>query len=349
MLRLMIQALKVAAILVIALSVVFITERALTHYLDVSAASVSSEPVTFTVKDSESSSSVADRLQQAGLIRSATYFKLKMRLTNSDSKLKAGTYTLHQGMSINEIIDAITGANASAVKVIEVRFQEGWRAEEYADKLVQVGLISTPDQFMNAVKANTWNYDFLNSRPSNASLEGYLFPDTYQFRADATPDDIINTLLQTFNTRVPPDLRSRAQALGYNFNQVMIIASIVEREAAVPSERPIIASVYYNRLKQNMPLQADPTVQYAVGQPGNWWPQITQADIDKSSPYNTYSSPGLPPGPICNPSLASIEAALNPAQTNYLYFVAKNDGSGTHAFATTYQEQLQNIQKYSQP
>ena len=344
MLRLMIQALKVAAVVVLAVVVLFTAQRALTHYLDVASAQTNDQPITFTVQNNESVDSVSARLQQAGLIRSATYFKLKMRLGNSSSQLKAGQFTLHQGMSVDQIITALT--TSQSVAVIEVRFQEGWRAEEYADKLVAVGLISTPDQFLNAMKSNQWNYDFLTSRTDDQTLEGYLFPDTYQFRADATPDDVINTMLQNFNTKVPPDLRAKAQALGLNFNQVMTIASIVEREAVVPAERPIIASVYYNRMKQNMPLQADPTVQYSAGKPGDWWPKVTQAALDNSSNYNTYHQPGLPPSPICNPSLASIEAALSPAKTDYLYFVAKNDGSGAHAFATTYQQQLDNIQKY---
>ena len=344
MLRLMIQTLKVAAIVVLTLAILFTAQRALFHYLNVASAS-DSQPVTFVVSDNESVNSVSDRLQSAGLIRSSTYFKLKMRLSNADSKLKAGRFTLRKGMSVNQVIDALT--TADAVQVVTIRFQEGWRTEQYAEALVQAGLIQTTDQFMSAAQTGTWKYNFLASRPSNTSLEGFLFPDTYQFRADATPDDIINTMLQDFQTRLPAADQAKAQALGLNLYQVMTIASIVEREAAVPEERPIIASVYYNRIKQTMPLQADPTVQYAVGKSGDWWPQITTNDLNNQSPYNTYQSPGLPPGPICNPSLASIEAALNPAKTDYLYFVAKGDGSGQHLFAKTYAEHQANIQKVS--
>ena len=348
MLRLMIQSLKVAAIVVLTLAIVFVSQRALFHYLNNASAS-NGQQVTFVVADSESVNSVASRLQDAGLIRSGTYFKLKMRLSNADSKLKAGRFTLQEGMSVNQIIDALT--TADNVQVINVRFQEGWRTEQYAEQLVQAGLIQTTDQFTQAIQNGTWSYDFLASRPNENSLDGFLFPDTYQFRADATPDDIVNTMLQNFEARVPAAEQAKAQDLGMNLYQVMIVASIVEREAVVPDERPIIASVYYNRLKQNMPLQADPTVQYAMGTTSNWWPEVTPDDLNVQSPYNTYQTPGLPPGPICNPSLASIDAALNPAQTDYLYFVAKGDGSGSHVFAKTYDEQLQNIQKYegSQP
>ena len=343
MLRLMIQSLKVAAIVVLSLAIIFVSQRAMFHYLD-SASASSGQQVTFVVAESESVSSVATRLQDAGLIRSSTDFKLKMRLSNADSKLKAGRFTLEEGMSVNQIINALT--TSDNVQVVNIRFQEGWRTEQYAEQLVQDGLITTTDQFTQAIQNGDWNYDFLASRPSTTSLEGFLFPDTYQFRADATPDDIINTLLQDYGKRVPQSEQAKAQDLGLNLYQVMIVASIVEREAVLPEERPIIASVYYNRLKQNMPLQADPTVQYALGKTGDWWPQITPNDLNVQSPYNTYQTPSLPPGPICNPSLASIQAALNPAQTDYLYFVAKGDGSGSHVFAKTYDEQLQNIQKY---
>src|SRR5690606_19775171 len=130
------------------------------------------------------------------------------------------------------------------------------------------------------------------------------FPDTYEFRADATPEDVIRTLLDTFGSRVSEEERAKAEELGFNFHQVMTIASIVEREAVVAEERPIIASVYYNRLRDGaMSLDADPTVQYGVGEPGAWWPVLTQEHLNRDGPYNTYRRPGLPPGPICNPSL----------------------------------------------
>jgi UPF0755 protein len=132
--------------------------------------------------------------------------------------------------------------------------------------------------------------------------------------------------------------------MGITLHQVITIASIVEREAVLPEERPIIASVYYNRLREGMPLQADPTVQYELGESGNWWPELTPEDIQQNGRYNTYLNPDLPPGPICNPSLASIEAALRPAQTDYLFFVARGDGS--HAFATTAEEHQRNVDEY---
>jgi UPF0755 protein len=332
------QLLKVLVIVVLALFIIIVTQRTISQFLN--GGSSGNQTVVFTVSQNETVDEVAKNLEDQGLIQSATYFKLRIRLSNADANLKAGRFTLHQGMSVDQIIRALT--TSENVEVVQVRFQEGWRTEQFADRLVQLGLISNTDEFMNAIKNGQWNYKFLSSRPSGATLEGFLFPDTYEFRAGGSTEDIINTLLQTFDQKVPSNVRAKADALGYNFYQVMTIASIVEREAVVAEERPIIASVYYNRLKEGMPLQADPTVQYAVGHPGDWWPDITQADIDKDNLYNTYLRPGLP-GPICNPSLASIEAALNPAQTDYLYFVAKGDGSGAHAFSKTYAEHQENI------
>lgn len=349
MLRLTLQALKVAAIGVTAVLVVVFAQRLFTHYLD-RTENTGGQPILFTVAPDETSDSVAARLHDLGLIRSTLYFKGKMRLRGSDSKLKAGKYSLHTGMSVDEILDTITSTTASGSPVashyVEFRVQEGWRTEQVAQLLVSKGLIKSPDEFYAALKDPSLNrYDFLTSRPSWATLEGYLFPDTYQVPPGTPAKDIVELMLQDFDGRVPAGMRQDLPP-GYNFYQVLTIASIVEREAAVDSERPIIASVYYNRLKQNppMPLDADPTVQYAIGQQPNWWPVLQASDLSKDSQYNTYLHPGLPPGPICNPSLKSIQAALHPAQTDYLYFVAKGDG--THAFARTYEEQQQNIQRY---
>jgi UPF0755 protein len=145
---------------------------------------------------------------------------------------------------------------------------------------------------------------------------------------------------------VTPDMIAQANRLGLTLHQVITIASIIEREAANPDERTTIASVYYNRIARGMPLQADPTVQFQVGTADNWWPELTTAHLQERGRYNTYLNPNLPPGPICNPSLASIVAALQPAQTNYLFFVATGDGS--HAFAQTYEEHQANIERFQQ-
>ncbi|HEX5418135.1 MAG TPA: endolytic transglycosylase MltG, partial [Chloroflexota bacterium] len=194
---------------------------------------------------------------------------------------------------------------------------------------------------------------FLDQLPPSGSLEGYLFPDSYQFEPNTPADQVVQRMLDDFQRHLTPAMLSAYKAQGLSEDQAVIIASIVEREAETPSERPIIASVYLNRVHRGMKLQADPTVQYslipALGTPvaGTYWKGgLTLADLKNPSPYNTYVVGGLPPGPICNPGLASLEAVAKPATTDYLYFVARPDG--THAFAKTLEEQEQNVAKYQQ-
>jgi UPF0755 protein len=341
-LRFMIQTLKVTAVLVLAVAIVFTSQRALSHYLDQAEEGRDTETVTFTIQNEETVESVAGRLEEQGVIRSGWYFEMRMRLGSSDAQLKSGEFELSPGMAVSEIIDELTTTGTSGS--VTVRFQEGWRTEQYAELLVESGLLESTDQFMDAIEQNQWEYDFLASRPADAQLDGYLFPDTYEFRSDVTPEEIIQTLLETFESRVPVEMRERAEDLGYNFHNVITIASIIEREAVIAEERPTIASVFYNRMEETMPLQADPTVQYVVGEPGDWWPDITQEDINRMASHNTYQRPGIPPWPISNPSLASIEAALQPDSTDYLFFVATGDGSGAHRFAETYDEHQENIE-----
>lgn len=346
MLRVMVQGLKLSVVLVLALVIVVAAQRALTNQLEASQQPVGT-PVVFVVEQAESVDSIAERLHEAGLIRSPSYFKLRVRLSNADTRLRAGRFVLYTGMSVNQIIQTLT--TAPGVQTVRVRFQEGWRAEQYAEELVRAGILSDPQRFLDVLSASRWQtrFPFLAELGPNATVEGFLFPDTYEFRVDATPEEIVQTLLENFDRRVPAEERAKAQALGQPFYRVLIIASIIEREAALPAERPIIASVFYNRLREGMPLQADPTVQYALGKPGDWWPALdTVGDLaNVVSPYNTYRVAGLPPGPICNPGLAAIQAALQPAATDYLYFVAKNDGSGAHVFARTYEEHVRNIRE----
>jgi UPF0755 protein len=222
------------------------------------------------------------------------------------------------------------------------------------------------DDFIAQAQVNTYDYSWLDGRPPGASLEGFLFPDTYELASDVTPAQVIELMLATFDARVAPEIEGRlaGRAL-YDVNlgdfrpmtiyDVITLASIVEREAVVAEERPIIASVYYNRMdpvhveETALRLSADPTVQYAKGydpETGNWWnPMLPGEGQTIESPYNTFRTQGLPPGPICSPGLASILAALNPEDTDYLYFHAVGDGS--HVFASTLEEHLQNQEQYA--
>lgn len=339
------QATVIAAILILAVAIVFVTQRIIVHYLD-SARDVEGRDVTFVIEQEESVNSIANRLHEDGLIRSPSYFRFIVGFTGDDQDIFAGEHELSSSMTTAQIIDAITSEEAGTIQAVTVQFIEGWRAEQFADTLLEAGLIESTDAFMEATHLPRWNneFDFLHTRPSGVGLVGYLFPDTYSFRTDSTPEDIIFVLLSNFDERVPPELRAEAAEIGLTLHQAVTLASIIEREAAIAEERTIISSVYSNRLANSMPLQADPTVQYELGEPGNWWPVLTGADLQRTGRYNTYLNPSLPPGPICNPGLASIEAALNPDETDYIFFVATGDGS--HAFARTFEEHQANIEQY---
>jgi UPF0755 protein len=224
--------------------------------------------------------------------------------------------------------------------------------EEVANYLATLGLVNfNKDTFVKLAREGKFDYAFLKDRPKNAppSLEGYLLPETYNVPFDMATDSLLVVILDTFNQRVTDALRQKAAAQKTTLYEAVTLAAIVEREAVVDSERPIIASVFLNRIKKKMYLQSDSTAQYAMGYQTatkQWWKSPVTMDelTNVNSPYNTYRVAGLPPGPICNPSLASIAGAIEPAQTDYLFFFAKGDG--THVFAKTYEEHLQNQQKY---
>ncbi|MBI3741660.1 MAG: endolytic transglycosylase MltG [Chloroflexi bacterium] len=306
-------------------------------------------PIAFSILPGEFPAEVAKRLVSQGIIRDAELFLQYIKYIKADAKIQAGEFVLRQTMPLTEIVETLQHGRA---KTITFTIRPGWRAEEAAENLNTLGLaLFNKDQFLLAVKNGKFDFAFLRARPQNASasLEGYLFPETYNVPFDTPVDTLITVVLNTFNQRVDEQLRAQAAAQKLTLHEIVTLASIVEREAVVASERPIIASVYLNRLKKKMLLQADPTVQYALGyQPATkqWWKTPISLDEYQAviSPYNTYLNLGLPPGPICNPSLAAIQAALAPAQTEYLFFLAKGDG--THVFAKTYEEHQQNLVKY---
>jgi UPF0755 protein len=312
-------------------------------------ASKDTAPVNFQVAAGELPTDVAIHLQDQGLITSSDLFVNLVKYLHVGEKIQAGEYVLNRSMTMGEIAQSLQHGRA---KTITVTIRPGWRAEEIADYLGTLGLSKfNKDQFLQSVKNGNFDYAFLRDRPkgSSSSIEGYLFPESYNVPFDIAPDALITLMLDTYDQRVTTAMRQQAAASQRTLQDVMTLASIVEREAVVADERPVIAGVYLNRLKKKMALDADPTVQYAMGYQATtqqWWKSPVTLDEYQGvdSPYNTYTHTGMPPGPICNPSLASIVAALQPTATDYLYFFAKGDGS--HVFAKTYEEHQQNIQKY---
>lgn len=224
--------------------------------------------------------------------------------------------------------------------------------EQIADAASDIGIIR--EEFLAAASdPSLYEFEFLSELPPGATLEGYLYPARYSVGRDETAADLVTKMLQAFDENVPAGVRESASKVGLTFYEVLTLASIIEREAQVPEERPVMAQVFLSRLELGIPLEADPTVQYAVSQDaasveefGYWKAELTESDLANESPYNTYVNAGMPPGPIANPRLDSILAVLEPADTNYLYFVARPDGS--HVFAETFEEHQQNVQEIIQ-
>jgi UPF0755 protein len=309
-----------------------------------------STPVTFTVKPGQSAAAIGDELQTRGLIRSPLTFRTLVEARGVGDKIEAGDYVLSPSMSSSEIVTVLSrGASRSG---IVVTIPEGWRAEQSAQKIEELG-IGRADDIMGLVRAGAGGgLPLAEPPPAGASLEGYLFPETYEVAKGANVRTLIEMMSRQFDKAVTPKLRSQFADRHLTVHQAVTLASIVEREAAISAEQPIIASVYLNRLQRNMPLQADPTVQFAVASsnPGEaitigfWKRELSRDDLRLPSPYNTYAQRGLPPGPICSPGLSALEAVANPANTEYLYFVAKGDGS--HVFAKTDTEHAANVKRY---
>ena len=301
-------------------------------------------PVPFTVEIGENAVTIANKLSQLQLINDPDLFRLFLRYNRLDASLEAGDYELRRNMNMREIAEALQKASFEEVVVT---IPEGWRAEEVAEKLTAEGIMDG-SEFLATVRQGVGvNHPLLADRPPGASYEGYLFPDTYRLPLNATPEDLISRMLDNMASKLPEDAVARAAAQGFSFFEILTVASIVEREAVVPAERSTIASVYLNRLNQGMYLQADPTVQYAMGyqtDTGQWWktPVTLEEYSQVNSPYNTYLNGGLPPGPIANPGAASMLSTLQPSQTAYLFFMGCG-GEGAHVFAEDFDSHQANV------
>jgi len=310
-------------------------------------AGTNTDPITFTIESGEGLNSIGNRLQSAKLVKDPDLFKRYLQYNGLDAGIEAGNFVLNQAMTIPQIGKVL---QEGRIEELTVTIPEGKRIEEVAEIAASQAPISATEFLKLAQNPIPWKaqYPFLNDLPADATLEGYLFPDTYRLPKDkVSAKDLINRMLSNFDKKVTPQMRADVQAAGRTLWDVIRLASIVEREAAVAGERPRIAGVYLNRLSDGVALDADPTIQYALGQsrsPGTWWfIGLTQDDYHSVvSPYNTYLNPGLPPGPIANPGLSSIEAAIHPEKHDYYYFRASCAQDGTHRFARTLEEQAAN-------
>ncbi|MEJ5240335.1 MAG: endolytic transglycosylase MltG [Anaerolineales bacterium] len=294
--------------------------------------------ISFTIRPGESIPSIAARLEEQGLISSAAALRDYLVYSGLDTDVRAGNYRLNANQSILEIARALQFPHPDkAVLVV----WPGWRLEEIAAALPTSGLNLDPNTFLAQARQPLGSLPDLERA---ASLEGFFYPDTYTLDRETTATGLIQIALRNFERHLTPEIRAGFQAQGLNLYEAVTLASIVQRETVHEEEAPLIAAVFLNRLRLGMPLQADPTVQYAIGWDGqSWWKTpLLPNDLQTPSPYNTYLHPGLPPGPIANPGLAALQAVANPAETDHLFFRLRCDRSGYHEFARTYEEHLRN-------
>jgi len=278
--------------------------------------------------------SIARQLRESGVIHSAWAFLALAYLEGSLKRLQSGEYELSPEMSLREILQKL---EAGRVVTHQVTIPEGFTADDVAALLASEQLVERP-HFMALVNDAGFAKKLGVSAPA---LEGYLFPDTYRLTRGMGEEEILRVMVTRFRQALPPDFQTRADRLGLGLHGMVTLASLIEKEAVLDEERPLISAVFHNRLRRNMPLQSDPTAIY--GAPGGKR-RIRAVDLQRKSPYNTYLNLGLPPGPIANPGLASLLAAIQPSRVNFLYFVAKNDSS--HAFSRTLEQHARAVRLY---
>jgi UPF0755 protein len=308
----------------------------------------SETPIRVTIDKGMRGSKVANLLEQNGLIRNSFLFSAWMKLKDEGSKFQAGVYELTPGMTRDQIVAKLNSGDIVAAASVRFTIPEGFTVQQIADRLAKTANVSK-DSFIRAAAdpakwtGSAWTSQIPKDAHLRYPLEGYLFPDTYEVRNGSSEADIINRMLSELDKKLdqlPEDWQTTLQERGMTVHQMLTIASLVEREVVVDKERAVVSGVIQNRLAKKMPLQIDATIQYLLNKPKE---NLLTEDLKVQSPYNTYLNAGLPPGPIATPSLKSIEAALYPAKTPYLYYVTKKDGSNSHLFAVTYAQHQKNI------
>lgn len=305
--------------------------------------------VELTIAKGMNSGQIAAMLEEKGLIRNDTIFKYYLMYKKEGSRFQAGMYRMKPGMTLDEMIAKMNAGDTVKEEMIRFTVPEGMTVSQIADKLSGDHVVER-DTFLALIdKGEGLNSSRIAEIPADAKvkhkLEGYLFPETYELKKGSTEKDMINRMLDELERQLsmlPTGWEQKLEERGIGFHEMMTIASLIEREVVVDEERPMVASVIYNRLAKKQKLQIDATVQYLFDKQKD---RLLNKDLKTESPYNTYLYEGLPPGPIANPGLASISAAIYPAQSDYYFYVTKKDGTQTHLFAETYAQHLKNIQE----
>lgn len=289
------------------------------------------------ISEGMSTAEIADILEAKDVIASSLKFRIVSRLRSYDGQLKPGTYVFNTGMNDEDVFSKLLTGEKYLVRFT---IPEGFGVKEIAERLYSLDLIDKED-FLKAAE-DFAPYGYMRKHKNvRYAAEGFLFPETYSVESDTPIEDILKMMAGEFDKRVTPAMREKAKELGLSLYDLTTLASLVEREVRYPEDRAIVAQVFLKRLKLNMPLQTDASLQYLLDEPKE---DLTLEDTEIDSPYNTYKHEGLPPGPIANPGMDAIEAVLNPAPTDYLYFVA--DRQGHNHYSYTYDEHLVLVSQY---
>jgi len=300
----------------------------------------STEEVLFTVPSGATTTSIGKSLEENGLIQNANAFKSKAKEINADGQMKAGDYMLSKAMSTEEMIIKMVNGD-TYVETFSFTIPEGYEIRQIIDTLEAEGFINR-EKFIEVLKNQPFDYKFLEGVDRNYLLEGYLFPDTYTLKVGSDEVAIVDRMLKRFDEIFTEEYYVRAQELGLTIDQVVTLASIIEREAKLEEEFPIVSSVFHNRLAIDMKLQSCATVQFILKERKD---VLLYKDIEIDNPYNTYIYSGLTPSPIASPGALAIQSALYPAETKYLYFVTTEKGDGSHYFNETLQGHEESIKK----
>lgn len=296
--------------------------------------STKSDPTIVTIDSGKSFQFITRLLYEKGMIQEPLKFKLYARIKGFDRDVKAGQYLLSSNMSPQKIIETLVQGK---FYLYRITIPEGYNINQIADLLHDANLLKKTDFLSAANDASLAMELGINAN----DFEGYLFPDTYFFEKDITPRKLISTMVNQFHRAFNPLWEKRSSQMTFSIHDIVTLASIIEKETGVPEERPLVSSVFHNRINKNMRLQSDPTVIYGIE---NFDGNLTRKHLQTFSPYNTYTIHGLPQGPIANPGKSSLESALFPAETPFLYFVSKKDKS--HFFSTNYNDHKEAVKKY---
>lgn len=305
------------------------------------------KPVEIVIPSGTGSAGIARILEEQGIIKSRLAYVGYLKYKKQGGRFQAGRYAMAPGMTLGEITNKLNKGDVVQEEMIRFTIPEGYTLAQIAEKLDVEGLASKEEVFAFSAGGSDFGSNWVKAIPADGNirqrLEGYLFPETYEMKKDSTPEQIVTRMLSEWDRKLaqlPQGWQAEMEKRNLTFHSMLTIASLIEREVAVEDERPLVAGVIYNRIKQKMPLQIDATVQYLFDKPKE---RLFEKDLQLESPYNTYLNASLPPGPIASPGLSSIRAALYPEDSKYLFYVTKKDGSGRHLFAENFEQHKKNI------